>query len=73
MKCSLPTPLQPHARATKSPRYRELTGTNQEKRANGQPREPRVHGPFQDPHHRHDQRLLPHVRPGHGPADDHAL
>jgi hypothetical protein len=29
--------------------------------------------PLQDPHQRHDQRLLPHVKPGDGPSDDHAL
>ena len=29
--------------------------------------------PFQDPHQRHDLRLLAHVKPGDGPSDDHAL
>jgi hypothetical protein len=32
-----------------------------------------VHGRFQDPHQRHELRLLPHVEPGDGPSDDHAL
>jgi hypothetical protein len=29
--------------------------------------------PIQDPHQRHDLRLLPQVQPGDGPSDDHAL
>src|SRR5215472_3015586 len=33
----------------------------------------RRHSPSQDPHQRHDLRLLPHVKPGDGPTDDHAL
>jgi hypothetical protein len=28
---------------------------------------------FQDMHQGHDQWLLPHVKPGDGPSDDHAL
>ena len=41
-------------------------------RANGVPRRFRVHGPLQAPHYCHDQRSLPHVKPGDGPSDDHA-
>jgi hypothetical protein len=52
----------------------EIVGEHQPGlRASGQPPETRVHRSFQDPHQRHDQRLLPHVKPGDSPADDHAL
>jgi len=39
----------------------------------GQPPKTGVHWLFQDPHQRRDLRLLPHVKPGDGPTDDHAL
>jgi hypothetical protein len=85
MSATLPLSSSPHARASRrvhapylavKRQLSTLPGTdgNQPGITGKQPnaRNPSSR-PFQDPHQRHDQRLLPHVQPGDGPTDDHAL